>query len=261
MNVHRRRVPALYYLCSINYTILKIAGIIPARYDSSRFPGKPLALIAGKPMIQRVYEQCLLADGLSDVIIATDDPRIQEAVSAFGGKSILTGEHPNGTSRCAEAALHLPVTFDAIINIQGDEPMIHPQQINELVERFYSGDVQIATLIRKEHNLSRVNNENIVKAFYRNNGETIDFKRLPDETELSAISAQGYFYQHVGLYGFKRTVLNEIVHLPPTPREQTEKLEQLRWLEHGYSIRAQVTKYDTHSVDTPEDLIRISAYF
>lgn len=241
---------------------MKILGIIPARYASTRFPGKPLVQIKGKSMIQRVYEQADKAKSLSDVIVATDDERIAAEVKQFGGKFILTGNnHLSGTDRCAEVAINV-TGYDAIINIQGDEPYIDPEQIDLLASCFYEKDVQLATLIKEIHTEDELFNVNIPKVVINTNGEAVYFSRqtIPyirsQEKENWLNSHQ--FYKHIGIYGYTYPALLEITKLPPSSLELTESLEQLRWIENGYRIKTKVTEIETIAIDTPEDLNKIN---
>lgn len=238
---------------------LKISGIIPARYASSRFPGKPLADIDGKTMIQRVYEQCLKARSLQHVMVATDDTRIYDAVAAFGGNVQMTSSaHLNGTSRCAEVAETTTEHYDYIINIQGDEPLINPEQLNELAALFEDEDVQIATQVKRETDLSLLENPNVVKTILDENNFALDFKRIiNDETSLANIRHTGYFYKHIGIYGFKTNILVKLVQLAPTENELRHHLEQLRWLDNGFKIKAGITAYESLSVDTADDLEKV----
>ena len=236
---------------------MKIVGIIPARYESSRFPGKPLAMISGKSMIQRVYEQAKKATNLTEVYVATDDERIIKEVETFGGQVIMTAkEHLNGTSRCAEALEILNKSFNYIINIQGDEPLINPLQINELASLFLDEHAEIITQVAIETDLSLLENKNIVKAILDKDCYALDFKRTLTESTLVSSS----FFRHVGIYGFKTDVLKKIVQLTPTKNELEEHLEQLRWIDNEFIIKAGITKYKSISIDTKEDLRKVINY-
>jgi 3-deoxy-manno-octulosonate cytidylyltransferase (CMP-KDO synthetase) len=236
---------------------LKIVGIIPARYESSRFPGKPLAMISGKSMIQRVYEQAKKATSLTEVYVATDDERIIKEVETFGGQVIMTAkEHLNGTSRCAEALEILNKSFNYIINIQGDEPLINPLQINELASLFLDEHAEIITQVAIETDLSLLENKNIVKAILDKDCYALDFKRKLSESTLVSSS----FFRHVGIYGFKTDVLKKIVQLTPTKNELEEHLEQLRWIDNKFIIKSGITKYKSISIDTKEDLRKVINY-
>ena len=237
-----------------HFLTLKILGIIPARYDSARFPGKPLAMIAGKTMIQRVYEQCNKAKRLTDVVVATDDERIFEEVEMFGGNVILTAStHLNGTSRCAEVLENQPKKYNYIINIQGDEPLVNPNQIDELAKLFEDLTAEIVTQVKKETNLSLLENKNIVKAILDNDDFAIDFKRIIHHLSFKT----QHYFKHIGIYGFKADVLKKIVNLAPTKNELEHHLEQLRWLDNGFKIKAGITEYESISVDTKEDLEKV----
>ena len=239
-----------------------ILGVIPARFASTRFPGKPLVDIRGKSMIRRVYEQALLSGHLGKVAVATDDERIYEHVRMFGGEVFMTRpEHPSGTDRCAEVALHFPEA-QFVVNIQGDEPFIQPQQIdlliNTLLDRSHAG---IATLVKKIELPEALDNPNVVKAVISQSGEALYFSRFPVPF-LRGVSSENRlahhdFYKHIGLYGFRSEVLQKLTALSPTPLERAESLEQLRWLEHGYRIAVGVTELETIGIDTPEDLAKV----
>ena len=236
---------------------MNIVGIIPARYESSRFPGKPLAMISGKSMIQRVYEQAKKATSLTEVYVATDDERIIKEVETFGGQVIMTAkEHLNGTSRCAEALEILNKSFNYIINIQGDEPLINPLQINELASLFLDEHAEIITQVAIETDLSLLENKNIVKAILDKDCYALDFKRTLTESTLVSSS----FFRHVGIYGFKTDVLKKIVQLTPTKNELEEHLEQLRWIDNKFIIKSGITKYKSISIDTKEDLRKVINY-
>ena len=243
---------------------MKIIGIIPARYASTRFPGKPLVDIQGKSMIQRVYEQCVKADKLSSVLIATDDQRIYDHVISFGGKAWMTShEHQSGTDRCAEIIESGKAgDWDAVINIQGDEPYIHPEQINLLCEVMQEKGVAIGTLVKKIDAQSELFNHNNVKVVLNNKLDAIYFSRSPipfnrnfPEDEWLKHST---YYKHIGIYGYKTKTLLEISRLAKTNLEITESLEQLRWIENGYQIKAAVTHLESVSIDTPDDLLKIN---
>jgi 3-deoxy-manno-octulosonate cytidylyltransferase (CMP-KDO synthetase) len=251
--------------CSCLLTLLiyfmRILGIIPARYASSRFPGKPLADICGKSMIQRVYEQAKKALTLSDVVVATDDSRIEAHVLAFGGNVIRTAAtHESGTDRCAEV-ISLSTDFDAVINIQGDEPLINPEQIDLLGQKLSDEGVSIATLIKRIRSQEELHNSNTPKVVCGLNGQAIYFSRqaIPHvrAVEESQWLDNGTFYKHIGIYGYQTATLKQLAALHPTPLEQTECLEQLRWLENGYTIHTVETTLETQAVDTPEDLEKI----
>jgi len=241
---------------------MKFLGIIPARYASTRFPGKPLADMLGKPMIQRVYEQ--VQDMVDAIYVATDDVRIEEAVKTFGGNAVMTSDvHRSGTDRCHEAFCKIGGDYDIVINIQGDEPFIQPEQI-ALVKKCFQADphTRIATLAKTftpdcdyEKDLL---NPNSPKVVINKNGEAIYFSRsvIPflRGQDYSKWPASHTFYKHIGLYAYQANILSEIVRLPQSPLELAESLEQLRWIENGYKIKVEITDLETIGIDTPEDL-------
>jgi len=239
---------------------LKTLGIIPARYASTRFPGKPLVDIAGKSMIQRVYDQAKKCAQLSEVIVATDDDRIFEHVHNFGGKAAMTSSnHQSGTDRCAEVAEKYP-EYDVIINIQGDEPYIDPEQISKLISCFDDADTQIATLIKKISNEQELHNTNSPKVIINKNSEAIYFSRSP----IPHIRGQEphwlqhfTYFKHIGIYGYRADILKQITKLAVSPLEKAESLEQLRWVENGYKIKVAETEIETIAIDTPEDLKKL----
>lgn len=246
---------------------MKFLGIIPARYASTRFPGKPLADIGGKMMIQRVYEQ--VASCLDDVWVATDDERIATAVRSFGGKVVLTSDqHRSGTDRCLEAAQAVGSGFDVVINIQGDEPFIQPSQIQALKDCFLlDSDTRLATLVKPfsaNDSTEALFNPNSPKVVLNLRGEAMYFSRsvIPHfrGAEPEQWLQQKTFYKHIGIYAYAMQTLAEIAALPQSPLELTESLEQLRWLENGYVIKTAVTDIENLAVDTPEDLERIRQY-
>lgn len=232
-----------------------VYGIIPARYASSRFPGKPLALIHGKPMVQWVYERVQSSE-VRDLVVATDDERIATCVRGFGGRVVMTSpDHASGTDRCGEAALSLePADHDVVINIQGDEPLISPKEIHLLASAFEDHSVQIATLVNPFHDDTLLHNPNVVKVVKAKNGNVLYFSRQPIPYLRDGGTAPAQYYRHIGIYAYRYGVLNEIVNLPTSGLENSEKLEQLRWLENGYTIRALECDYQGIGVDTPEDL-------
>ncbi|HEX2920637.1 MAG TPA: 3-deoxy-manno-octulosonate cytidylyltransferase [Bacteroidales bacterium] len=239
---------------------LNFAGIIPARYASSRFPGKPLALIGNKPMVRLVYEQASKA--LDNVFVATDDERIYNAVAGFNGRVVMTSpDHRSGTDRCAEAAAKLNykgVKADIIINIQGDEPFIKPEQIKLLKECFTDESVQIATLVRivkPDEDLSDINHPKVV---LDKMGNAVYFSRsvIPffRGDNFKSWSLRHNYFKHIGLYAYRLSVLEEITKLPQSSLEIAESLEQNRWIENGYKIRTAVSEWESIGIDTPEDL-------
>lgn len=238
---------------------MKILGLIPARYASTRFEGKPLADINGKCMIQRVYEQALKADRLSDVIVATDDERIANAVRSFNGNVAITSvNHRSGTDRCCEVIQHLDNEFDAVVNIQGDEPFINPSQINHIAELISEENTQIASLCKLIKDKNELFSRNAVKVVFDINHKALYFSRFTipylrgvDESEWLE---RHVFYKHIGIYAYKSEVLKVLAGLPQSDLELAESLEQLRWIENGYSIRMGVTDFESYSIDTPDDL-------
>ncbi len=240
---------------------MKFIGIIPARYASTRFPGKPLADMDGKPMIQRVYEQ--VKDGLDQVVVATDDERIEAAVKGFGGNVVMTSaNHKSGTDRCYEAFCKAGTGYDTIINIQGDEPFIQSSQIEALKECFTDPSIHIATLVKPFRQTDDFEkdlfNPNSPKVVLNKNREALYFSR----SVIPYIRGQHHtewlhthtFYKHIGLYGYRADVLAEITQLPLSSLEVAESLEQLRWLENGFRIKVGITEQETIGIDTPEDM-------
>lgn len=245
---------------------MKFIAIIPARYESSRFPGKPLVDMDGKPMIQRVYEQ--VKKSINDVYVATDDERIMVAVESFGGKTVMTSvDHRSGTDRCNEAYKKIGQPFDVVLNIQGDEPFINPEQIDILKACFTDSSVEIATLVKPfdkntEHNVLK--NPSTPKVVISEKLEAIYFSRsiipfLRDAQEANWASLHT-FYKHIGIYGYRTDVLKQITQLLPGVLEQAESLEQLRWIENGYKIKVGITTFETIGIDTPEDLQKAIDY-
>ena len=240
---------------------MKILGVIPSRYQSSRFPGKPLVDIDGVSMIRRVYQQCLKSKFLNEVVVATDDIRIAEEVKSFGGKFVMTSEAcPNGTARCKEVLAQMDVSFDFIINIQGDEPFIHPEQIDELAS-VLEENTELGTLVKVIEDAETLFNQNTPKVVLNENNEALYFSRntvpfIRDVEKQDWLKHHTY-YKHIGIYAYRSDVLNAIVDLPEGVLESVEKLEQLRWLEHAYRINVAVTAYDSHGIDTPEDIERV----
>lgn len=241
---------------------LRVIGIIPARYASTRFPGKPLVDIAGKTMIQRVYEQASKAKSLSKVVVATDDERIADEVTRFGGEFAYTAaHHQSGTDRCAEVIETL-TGYDIVINIQGDEPFIEPAQIELLASCFTEEKVQLATLIKSIQSQESIYNPNSPKVVIDVNGRAIYFSRSPipfiRNGEPGIWAEKHQFYQHIGIYGYRTEALKAITKLPPSSLEVAESLEQLRWIENGFYIQTKVTDLETVAIDTPEDLLKLN---
>lgn len=237
-------------------------GVIPARYGSTRFPGKPLVEIQGKSMIQRVYEQAKQVGTLTKVIVATDDQRIFDAVLAFGGEVVMTSEeHQSGTDRCKEAIDNCNGTFDIVVNIQGDEPFIDPEQINQVIRAFSDENTEIATLVKLIENTEELFNPNKPKVLIDENDFAIYFSRavLPYQRGVDQKDwiEKFNYYKHIGLYAYRCEVLNEITKISPSRLELAEGLEQLRWIENGYKIKIAITETESISIDSPEDLNQI----
>ncbi|MDO4309219.1 MAG: 3-deoxy-manno-octulosonate cytidylyltransferase [Prevotella sp.] len=244
---------------------MKFIGIIPARYASTRFPGKPLAMLGGQYVIERVYRQ--VASVLDDVYVATDDKRIYDAVEAFGGRVVMTSpDHKSGTDRIEEAMEKIGGDFDVVVNVQGDEPFIHRSQIETVCRCFDDAETQIATLGKPfGSNMAAISNPNSPKIVVNNNGyamyfsrSVIPFVRGKEQEEWSSAYP---FLKHIGLYAYRRNVLAEITGLPQSSLEIAESLEQLRWLQNGYRIKVGLTDVETVGIDTPEDLERAEQMF
>lgn len=248
---------------------MKILALIPARYGSSRFPGKPLALVHGKPMIQRVYEQTVKA--FPNACVATDDERIYNAVKEFGGRVVMTStSHNSGTDRCYEALKNYckesGEVFDAVINVQGDEPYIRPEQLQQLGECFNDPSVELATLVKRVKDKDELLNPNSPKVIVDKNNDAIYFSRTPipfsrDVEVTDEYVRENPFFRHIGLYGYRVDTLGKICAMPQSFLELTEKLEQLRWIENGLKIRVAETEYETRAVDTLKDLDYINSKF
>jgi 3-deoxy-manno-octulosonate cytidylyltransferase (CMP-KDO synthetase) len=236
-----------------------IVGIIPARYESSRFPGKPLIDIKGKTMIQRVVERAQQSNLLSDVVVATDDQRIYDHVHALGVKVVMTSaNHPSGTDRCYEALTKLDISYQYVINIQGDEPMLEAAQIDELAQILKDGNVQLATQIASVDDAETLWSEGEVKVVLNERGEAMYFSRsvIPYIKGKSKDEWHAHhpYWRHVGMYAYRADVLENLTKLPLASLEKAESLEQLRWLQAGFAIQCVPTKYNSYCVDTPEDL-------
>jgi len=249
------------------YPNLDFIGIIPARYASQRFPGKPLALIGNKPMIQRVYDQA--SKSLDFVYVATDDTRIFDVVLNFGGRAIMTSaEHRSGTDRCQEAVTGIinetGKEIDVVINIQGDEPFIKPEQINLLKDCFVRDDIEIATLVRKTEPGEDIFNPNQPKVILNSEGDAIYFSRaaIPffRDAEKTEWSMKHVYYKHIGLYAYRKEILKRITLLPQSPLEISESLEQNRWIENGFKIGTALTFWESIGIDTPEDMEKAKLY-
>ena len=241
----------------------KVLGVIPARFESSRFPGKPLIDLKGKTMIQRVYEGASKSNLLAEVIVATDDKRIYDAVKAFGGKVEMTSKnHPSGTDRCGEV-LSRNSDYDIVLNIQGDEPLVSAEQIDQLLSAFDAPEVQIATLGIASVTEEDKQNPNRIKLVKNHKNDALYFSRsaIPNEINGSEVARKEFpFLRHIGLYAYRSNVLQQLVKLDKTKLEQIESLEQLRWMYHGFSIRIVETKIETPNIDVPEDLEKVLQY-
>ncbi|GAB3538279.1 3-deoxy-manno-octulosonate cytidylyltransferase [Pontibacter brevis] len=243
---------------------MDVLGIIPARYASTRFPGKPLTDIKGKSMIQRVYEQAQKSS-LAEVLVATDDQRILDHVTGFGGKAVMTGtHHQSGTDRCFEAFKLHDMPYEYIINIQGDEPFIKPEQIDLVASCFQKPQTQLATLIKKIDSAEELHNVNAPKVVINQNKEALYFSRQPipycRNVPHDIWHMQHTYFKHIGIYGYRADILEQITQLPPSSLELAESLEQLRWLEHGFRITTALTAFETVGIDTPEDLLKVQKH-
>lgn len=246
--------------------MMKSLAIIPARYASTRFPAKPLAMLGGKLIIERVYRQ--VQQAIDDVVVATDDERIMRAVESFGGRAVMTStEHRSGTDRCYEALTKVGGSYDIVINVQGDEPFIQPEQIRSLVACFVDPATDIATLVKPftvEDGIEALENPNSPKVVVSRDMKAIYFSRsvipymreVPREEWLSHHT----YYKHIGMYAFRAKTLGEVTALPQSSLELSEKLEQLRWLENGYRIGVGITTIETIGIDTPDDLRRAEEF-
>lgn len=242
---------------------MKFIAVIPARYASTRFPGKPLAVLAGKPVIQRVYER--VSEVIPEAWVATDDERIFRVVEGFGGKVVMTrADHKSGTDRIEEAVEKLGTDADVIVNIQGDEPFIHPSQIETVCHQFDDASTQIATLGKQFTSMNAVENANSPKIVTDNKGFALYFSRsvIPF---VRGIDREQWlchypYLKHLGIYAYRREVLREITRLPQSTLEKAESLEQLRWLQNGYRIRVGITDVETVGIDTPADLKRAEEF-
>lgn len=242
---------------------MKFIGIIPARYASSRFPGKPLAILGGKMVIERVYRQ--VEDALNDVYVATDDERIYKAVESFGGKAVMTStKHKSGTDRICEAMAKIGSEYDVVINIQGDEPFIQTSQIKTVMDCFNDPQTQIATLGKRFETIEAVQNPNSPKIVIDNNSYAMYFSRSPIPfirgKETTEWLNNYPFLKHIGLYAYRTEVLKELSQLPQSSLELAESLEQLRWLQNGYKIKVGLTDVETIGIDTPKDLQQAEAF-
>ncbi len=245
---------------------MKFIAIIPARYASTRFPAKPLAMLGGRPIIERVYTQ--VAKAVDDVAVATDDERIFSAVERFGGRAVMTStEHRSGTDRCYEAFCKVGGGFDAVINVQGDEPFIQPSQIEAVKRCFDDPSIDIATLVKpfsEQDGIAALENPNSPKVVVDASGHAIYFSRsvIPylRGVERSQWLSHHTFYKHIGMYAFRADALREVTSLPQSSLELAESLEQLRWLQNGYKIGVGISDVETIGIDTPEDLARAERF-
>lgn len=242
---------------------MKFIGIIPARYASTRFPGKPLALLGGKPVIQHVYEK--VAAVLQTAYVATDDQRIYDTVVAFGGKAVMTrSDHKSGTDRIEEAIEKIGGQWDVVVNVQGDEPFVAASQLDTICHCFDEPSTQIATLGKPFENMEAVENPNSPKIVVDNQGFAMYFSRsvIPfvRGQEKTTWLEHYPFLKHLGIYAYRKEVLREVTQLPQSSLEKAESLEQLRWLQNGYKIKVGITHVETVGIDTPEDLARAEAF-
>ncbi len=240
---------------------MRILGIIPARYGSSRFPGKPLIDLKGKTMIRRVVEGAAKSTLLTQLVVATDDQRIVDEVAGFGGNVMLTDSgHPTGTDRCAEVVRNLPEQYDVVINIQGDEPLVDARQLDQLLQAFNDPQVQIATLASRKIELEDILNPNRIKVVIDKDHSALYFSRspIPNFANAKGEPLEIYpFLRHIGLYAYRSEVLLQLSQLEETLLEKIESLEQLRWLYNGYAIQVVETEIETPNIDTPEDVAKV----
>ena len=240
---------------------MKILGVIPARFASTRFPGKPLAMIGQKSMIQHVWDRCVLSQHVNEWVIATDDQRIFDTVKSFGGKAMMTSqEAQSGTDRCAEVLQAFPNTYQAVINVQGDEPLVEVSQIDALAQAMIVPSCDIATLVKWNSSHDDYTNPNRVKCARNIEGKALYFSRSPIPHYQKSEDFKGFF-KHLGMYAYSASFLQSLQNLKPSALEQAESLEQLRWLDNGYQILTIETQIETPSVDTPEDLENILSHF
>ncbi len=245
---------------------MRVVGIIPARFASTRFPGKPLALINGISMIERVYQQASACKELTSVVVATDDQRIFDHVTGFGGRVVMTAaSHRSGTDRLGETIKILSEegsSYEIAVNIQGDEPFIKPEQISAVISLFRKPEIAIATLIKKIESGSDLFNSNVVKVVTDASGKALLFSRspIPHFRGLPEDQWTGHYpyYKHIGIYAYRTGTLEELVQLSSALLEETESLEQLRWLWNGYQIFTEVTEFETTGIDTPDDLSKLT---
>ncbi len=239
-----------------------IAGIIPARYGSTRFPGKSLIDIQGKSMIQRVYEQASKSTSLDKLVVATDDDRILKHVESFGGVALMTSpHHANGTDRCWDALQQLGLDYTYVINIQGDEPFIDPQQVDELGAVLKDGTTELATQMIPVRTHEELFDRGEVKIVLNDKMEALYFSRMVIPFVKGVDEKDWHlhfpYHRHVGMYAYRRDVLEKISKIPVSSLEQAESLEQLRWVEHGFKIKCVITQFESHCIDTPEDVEKV----
>jgi 3-deoxy-manno-octulosonate cytidylyltransferase (CMP-KDO synthetase) len=243
-----------------NEVLMKILAVIPARYGSSRFPGKPLIDLKGKTMIRRVYEGVKRSALISEVVVATDDERIYKEVQSFGGNCIMTSpDHPSGTDRCAEVTAQF-IEMDIVINVQGDEPLVDHRQLEQLLTAFNEPSTTIATLASRSISIEDLGNPNRIKLVVNAHGKAMYFSRssVPNHQHSKWNAIEHYPYlRHIGLYAYRRDTLLELTQLQPTLLEQTESLEQLRWMYYGYQIGVVETTIETPNIDVPEDVDKV----
>ena len=241
---------------------MRVLGVIPARFGSSRFPGKPLIDLKGKSMIERVYEGAKKSKLITELIVATDDVRILQEVERFGGKAEMTSDnHPSGTDRCAEV-LSRNSNYDLVINIQGDEPLVDARQLDSLIQAFTDPSVQIATLATEKISEEDLQNPNRIKVVIDKSSNAIYFSRssIPNSANFVGTAFQVYpFLRHIGLYAYRSNILNQLTLLEPTQLEKIESLEQLRWIYHEYKIRIVKTDIETPNIDVPADVDKVLA--
>ena len=243
---------------------MRTLAIIPARYASTRFPGKPLALIEGKPMIEWVWKGVASVEAINEAVVATDDERIFQAVKAFGGQAMITSSnHKSGTDRCGEVLSRWGKEVDVVVNVQGDEPRVEHSQLESLIGSFSNPQVEIATLKKRIASVEELLSPNVVKVVTDAQGHALYFSRhaIPYQRGVEPeewLNGQAY-YKHVGIYAFRSEVLQRVVRMPQSPLEKSESLEQLRWMENGLRIAVRETEVENIGIDTPEDLLRLTS--
>ena len=247
---------------------MRVLAVIPARYASTRFPGKPLALLGGKPMIEWVWERVASMPAIDEAVVATDDGRIADTVATFGGRAMMTSDkHRSGTDRCGEVLERMEAKgkqFDVVVNVQGDEPFVQKSQLQTLVDSFENNDTQIATLMAPIGEVTELMSANNVKMVCDKEGKALYFSRQPIPY-MRGVAMEEWlqrhtYYKHVGIYAFRSEVLKSVVRLPQSELELSESLEQLRWMENGYGIKVCQTEAGNMGIDTPEDLAAATQY-